>query len=273
MIAAYRGRGLDPRYGKDKQNGIYEESMRTGAVGDAAVQKALSDPSVSNAPGSDGSGQVVLSAKPDNLGVEQVEKRVDVIPGADQYQAQADALKDAAAKSAGSEADARGKDAALRTDWAKSLDAYAGTMEDRSKLDKETQKIWDRVHELAWRFYAEEAFKEDLAKAKAVVDSIKDQIDFWGKYLNQLEDALAHRPKDPTKPTDPNNPDDPENPFPGGPRDPSGMFWALMLCVLAIGALISSIIWGIIRGRKPAPVPPVAKPVPPVQTTPQNPAP
>ncbi|MBI3551515.1 MAG: hypothetical protein HY077_03285 [Elusimicrobia bacterium] len=267
LIEAIRGR-----------NGLYEESRRAGTAGESALTKTLDDPLVGSDPASDGSGTVVLSAKPGNLAVDRVEKRVTIRPGADQYQGQTEALKDYPGKVDADAAAARAADARLQKDLADKLDGYAGTLEDRSKLTKETEALWNRVHELAWRLGAQEALEKDLAKAQAEVASLKDQLGRWGDYLKQLEDALARRPKPPTDPNDPNNPtnpDDPDNPFPG-PHYPAGAFWALVLALFVIASLISAILWGIIRRGKRQPVapvpaaeaPPTVPPAPPAAPAP-----
>jgi hypothetical protein len=255
LIASYRGRA-------SKANGDhnYEESRLSGTVGDPLSPSGIgNDKNALEQPGSDGSSDIVLSATPGNLAVDKVEKRIIVRAGADQYRKQADALGGYPDKVAKDEAAARAAADKLKADLAAAAGVLNGDIKDRQDLDAATQKVWDKAFTLAWRIHEQEALEADLARIQAEITSLKGQLGFWGEYLKQLEDALAHRPKppnpnDPNNPTNPTNPNDPNQPLPlPSPTSPAGAFWAWVIALFAVASIISAIFWGIIRRRRPRP--------------------
>ncbi|MDD5303311.1 MAG: hypothetical protein PHS14_09400 [Elusimicrobia bacterium] len=229
--------------------GMYQESTRTAELGPEAVSRRLADGTIASDPLSDGSnvegrsGDVVTSATPGHLFVEQVERRVRIRPGADAYGRQADALVarsnvDVKAELAKTDAERAGLEKALAEEEAK----VTGTLAERSQARTEQDSLRLRWHRLSQRIGEQMELESRIHGLEAEIKTLKEHIAFWDRYLRLLEEARRNP-----------NPTDPTHPRP--PFGPNPMFWAWMLMLSFLGALASALWHWRRRSSSPPPNP------------------
>ncbi|MDP3542182.1 MAG: hypothetical protein Q8T11_06880 [Elusimicrobiota bacterium] len=236
---------LETRRGRE---GWYQESTRTAELGLDAINRRLADGTIAANPMSGGTGpegragDVVTSATPGHLFVDQVERRVRIRPGADAYGDQAAAYGARAGDTA--EAMQRRTEAervGLETALAEAAAATTGALADRDQARGEIETIRRDWHRIISRIGEQLELERRIAVLEGEIKDLKDRIAFWDRYLRLLEEARAN----------PGDPNDPANPRP--PYGPNPMFWAWMLALAFLGALASAL-WHWLR-RTPTPPP------------------
>jgi hypothetical protein len=236
MIETRRGRA-----------GMYQESTRTAELGRGAVNRRIAEGAISADPRSDGTGvegregDVVTSATPGHLFVEQVERRVRVRPGADAYAGQAAALDARSREDLKPERD-KTEAAAAELDRARA-DAEArvnGTLAERGQARTEQESLRARWSRLAQRIGEQEALERRIGELVAEIKALEGRIAFWDRYLRLLDEArLNPNPNNPTRP----------------PFGPNPMFWVWMLALSFFGALASALWHWLRRSSSPPPNP------------------
>ncbi len=236
---------LETRRGRE---GWYQESTRTAELGPGAITRRLADGTIAADPRSAGAGpegregDVVTSATPGHLFVDQVERRVRIRPGADAYGAQAAAYD---ARAGESVAEMLERTKAERVELEKALAeaaaATTGALGDRDRARGEIETLRRDWSRLAQRIGEQMELEKRITALQGEIAALKNRIAFWDRYLRLLEEARAN----------PGGPNDPADPRP--PYGPNPMFWAWMLALAFLGALASAL-WHWLR-RTPAPPP------------------
>lgn len=232
---------LETRRGRE---GWYQESTRTAELGPEAIKRRLADGTIAANPMSGGTGpegragDVVTSATPGHLFVDQVERRVRIRPGADAYGEQAAAYDARAGESLEDIRDrTEAERVALESTLAEAAAATTGALTERDRARTEIETIRRDWHRIVSRIGEQLELERRIAALEGEIKELKDRIAFWDRYLRLLEEARA-------------NPGEPVNPRP--PFGPNPMFWAWMLALAFLGALASAL-WHWLRRTPPPP--------------------
>jgi hypothetical protein len=235
ILETRRGRGHetpDHRWAND-----YLESSVNVQSGESVVDQRLDqDPALAADPRSDGrSGDVVASATPGALFVDRVERRTRVYPGASGYARQVKALDGYAGRVDRAAAEAAAARPALDADLARGDALLKGRLGRRETVAREESDLWNRWHALAERIGAQEELERRIAALKAELRDLQGPLSWWENYARELE--KAGRGQGPVVVPGPGRPDQP-----GHPGQPLGTnaFWAWVLALFGLGALIAA---------------------------------
>ncbi|HEX4048825.1 MAG TPA: hypothetical protein VH309_13360, partial [Elusimicrobiota bacterium] len=234
--------------------GDYQESsvsVRSGEVKSAlgmvsAVDQRLdSDPALAASAGADGSRDFTASATPGALFVDRVSRRVTVYPGAAGYEREAQAMKGYGDRVAQRDAAAAKAKPGLEAAQAQADVLLKGRVSDRDKALKDEQDTWNKFHTLAERIGIQEELERRMAVLQAEIKDLKAQLAWWTNYAAQLDAARSGGGPvipGPGQPGRPGQPGQPGNPWGGNP-----MFWAWMLALFGLSALLAALWHGLIR--------------------------
>jgi len=214
----------------------YQTSRIEEKPGSEQLERALEDPDVAFAPGSD----VRLSGQPGHLEVDRVERRVKIRTGARQYGSIEDGLAGLPARiernqavSAGDAARYQGERDSAEVDLRDAVSA-------RGALEGRLAPIRDEAHALAWRIGKQDALEAELRRIESDIARLEAELARERERLRALEDELADLPTpDPDQPVGPSDPVQ--------PRLPAFALWA----VLALAFAAAVVAWWILRRRKP----------------------
>ena len=229
--------------------GWYQESTRTAEAGPEAVSRTLQKSDIGSDPNSDGrgpagrDGDVVTSATPGHLFVDQVERRVRVIPGADAYGRQAAAYDgyDARVAARGAGLDKQGQDLAAELATAKTKIDEALSARGQARTDLES--VRERWSRLSQRIGEQLELEKRMAELQNEIKALEGRIAFWNNYERLLIEA---RRGGGVGPVDPN---DPSNPWHRAPWGPNPMSWAWALALFFLSA-IAAAFWHALRRRR-----------------------
>jgi hypothetical protein len=216
---------LETRRGR---GGWYQESKRTAELGPEAVSSRLTE-------GAD----EVTSATPGHLFVDSVERQVRILPGVDAYGRQAGALDGYAGRVAERGRTIETDRARLEADLARAATALGTTLTERDRARTEQEELRARWHRLAQRIGEQEELEKRITALEAEIKFLENRIAFWDRYLRVLEEAR----RNPTNPTDPTRP-----PW------PNPMFWAWVLALFFLAAVVMAIIHALRRRVPPRPL-------------------
>ncbi|MDD5628928.1 MAG: hypothetical protein PHU21_07680, partial [Elusimicrobia bacterium] len=224
LVAQVRGRA-----------GTYLESSLTGRHGREAIGDALKNPLVAQESAADGSGVrgVTLSAAPGNLAVDRVERRVNIIAGVGQYEAQAEALKGYSERLEQRAAEARQKAPGLAAELAAAQRELSAQVQRREGASREEDALWQRYHELAWRIGAQRLLEAELARVQAEAAELRQQKAWWQSYLDRLSAGPQPLPV----------------PGPVQPGQPMSSFWVWFAALSGFAAVVSAV-WHWLRRRR-----------------------
>ncbi|MCX5795580.1 MAG: hypothetical protein NTY77_08820 [Elusimicrobia bacterium] len=185
LVSAVRGR-----------SGPFLESSLTGRHGREAIGDALKNPLVAQESASDGSGLrgVTLSAEPGNLAVDRVERRVRIIAGVGQYEAQEGALKGYSDRLGQRAAEAQAKAPQLAAELESARKAMAEADKLREQARGEEDALWQSYHELAWRIAAQRLLEAELRQLAVTAAELRMQKAWWQGYLDRLSAAPQPQP-------------------------------------------------------------------------------
>ena len=236
---------LETRRGRE---GWYQESSRTAEYGPGVVERRLSEGAVAFDPKSDGRGEegrpgdVVTTATPGHLFVDAVERRVRIRPGVDAYSQQAAALDGHGERMNARAAQVEAERAELEAKLAEESKKVDASLADRGRARTEREKLLEDWRKLAQRIGEQLELEKRIAALKGEIGALENRLAFWDRYLRLLDEARRN-PTNPTDPTDPTRPPWGQNP----------MFWAWLLALAFLGAILSAI-WHWRRRRPPVPV-------------------
>jgi uncharacterized small protein (DUF1192 family) len=120
-----------------------------------------------------------------------------------------------------------------------------GRVSDRDKALKDEQDTWNKFHTLAERIGIQEELERRMAVLQAEIKDLKAQLAWWTNYAAQLDAARSGGGPvipGPGQPGRPGQPGQPGNPWGGNP-----MFWAWMLALFGLSALLAALWHGLIR--------------------------
>ncbi|MBI3566287.1 MAG: hypothetical protein HY079_13915, partial [Elusimicrobia bacterium] len=251
-LSAMRGRGHLEKAadGGDVWVSDYLDSSVRVKSGDVTVggrtvsvvdQRLENDPLLSADPASDGrdGATVVAAATPNALYVDRVERRTRVMPGAAGYERQAAAMQGYDARVADRARKTAAGRSGLEADLARADKTLKGDLARRDKVAAEEQALWDRWHRLAERIGAQQALERRMDALRKQIKDMKDELAWWANYQRMLDEAGRVGPV-----------------IPGSPNAAPGGFWALVLALFGLGALLAAAwhAWRerLARGPRPA---------------------
>ncbi|MCX5789373.1 MAG: hypothetical protein NTX64_12820, partial [Elusimicrobia bacterium] len=233
------------------RNGSFETSKVIEARGRQAIDDALADPVV--AAGAMDGREIRVAGEPEHIEVDRVEKRVTIRRGAGLDEDAAVAMKEYA----GAFADRRRKDAAaaqgLRDGAARSQAAFDGSLARKNAAAGEAAKLWDELHQLAWRIGRQEAIDAEIARTRTEISQLQEQV----RRQKEIIDAIEHHKPIPDDPDNPPAPTPAPAPAPAPhpvPHLPSTL-WAWALASFGLAGILAAV-WYWLKRRQLAALPP-----------------
>ena len=218
--------------------GDYQESHRAVQAGDVTA----ADAELAFSPASNGSRPFTDTQDPKGLFVDRVTRRVTVYVGAAGYERQATAMDGYGDRV--KTRDAHITDPKYKAGLAKKAEDAQALESTRkrelAKALKDEQETWTKFHTLAVRKGIQDEIEKRIKVLQAEIKDLKAELAWWENYASQLE--AAGRGEGPTIPGQPGGPTHPGQPWGGNP-----MFWAWMLILFGLGALLSAAWYGLIR--------------------------
>ncbi len=187
VISEMQGRGRPHREKRQKEKPYYEESQKKGDVGEKALVKALSDKDLGLSPKADGSGEIVLSGKPDDIWVNRVQKTVHIDAGAQEYQADSRQARDYVSP-VEKELPSNKSDLAALKRKSLEIERMRKTSE---VLDSQSRIAADSLGKDVYgreiRILSQKEVEDRLRADRAREQSLQKQISWWQSYVRRLE--------------------------------------------------------------------------------------
>jgi hypothetical protein len=165
----------------------YEESQKRGAVGEKALVKALSDKDLGLSPKADGSGEIVLSGKPDDIWINRAQKTVHIDAGAREYQADSGQARDYV-NPVEKELPSNKSDLAALKRKSLEIERMRKTSE---VLDSNSRIASDSLGKDVYgreiRVLSQKEVEDRLRADRAREQSLQKRISWWRRYVRRLE--------------------------------------------------------------------------------------
>ncbi len=165
----------------------YEESQKKGGVGEKALVEALSEKDLGLSPKADGSGEIVLSGKPDDIWVNRAQKTVHIDAGAREYQADSKEAHDYV-NPVEKELPSNKNDLAslkLKSVEIERMRKASEVLDSNARVAAESlhKDVYGREIRILSQREVEDRLRADRAREK----SLQKRISWWRRYVRRLE--------------------------------------------------------------------------------------